>query len=80
MSGKYWEIETPVEIRGEKSMARIYVESGKIQVFPVVPNTKHGIGRGATLDLETMTVAQLVELKETIEKSIKAQLTTEFVE
>lgn len=74
---KYWEVETPIEIRGEKSLARIYVENGKVQVFPVVPNTKHGIGRGATLDLQSMSVDQLIELQATIAKSIKAQLTME---
>ena len=77
MTNKYWEVEAPVEIKGEKSVAKIYVESGKVQVFPVVPNTKHGIGRGATLDLQTMTVDQLYELQATIDKAIKAQLTME---
>lgn len=80
MSEKYWEVEKPVEIKGEKSMARIYVENGKVQVFPVVPNTKHGIGRGATLDLQTMTVEQLHQLQAVIKQTIQAQLTTEFVE
>ena len=75
---KYWEVEKPVEIKGEKSMARIYVENGKVQVFPVVPNTKHGIGKGATLDLQSMTTEQLYELQFTINNAIKAQLTTEF--
>ena len=80
MTNKYWEVEAPIEIKGEKSLARIYVESGKVQVFPVVPNTKHGIGRGATLDLQTMSVDQLHQLQTVIEQTIKAQLTTEFAE
>lgn len=79
-SVKYWEVETPIEIKGEKSVARVYVENGKVQVFPVVPNSKHGIGRGATLDLQTMTVDQLMELQATIDKAIQAQLTTEVAE
>lgn len=74
---KYWEVETPIEIKGEKSVARVYVENGKVQVFPVVANSKHGIGRGATLDLQSMTVDQLKELLATIDKAIQVQLTTE---
>lgn len=74
---RYWELETPIEVKGEKSMARVYLEHGKIQVFPVVPNTKHGIGRGATLDLQTITVEQLKELRDLFNKAIEAQLTTE---
>lgn len=74
---KYWEVETPVVIEGEKSVAKIYPENGKIQVFPVVKNTKHGIGRGATLDLETMDIDALKQLQEEINKAIKNQMTTE---
>lgn len=74
---KYWEVETPIEIKGEKSVARVYLENGKVQVFPVVANSKHGIGRGATLDLQSMTVDQLKELQATIDKAIQVQLTTE---
>jgi hypothetical protein len=77
MANKYWEKEVPVEIKGEKSVAKIYVEHGKIQVFPVVPNSKHGIGRGATLDLETMDIEALQELQTQIGNAIKAQMTTE---
>lgn len=77
---KYWEVETPKVIEGEKSVAKIYTENGKIQVFPKVPNTKHGIGRGATLDLETMDVDALMELKKQIEVAIMTQLTTEVAQ
>lgn len=74
---KYWEVETPIEIKGEKSVAKVYVENGKVQVFPVVPTAKYGIGRGATLDLETMSVEQLQELQATINKAIEIQLKAE---
>lgn len=74
---KYWEVETPIEVKGEKSVAKVYVEAGKIQAFPVVPNTKYGIGKGATIDLESMSVEQLQQLREAVNKAIDAQLTTE---
>lgn len=75
---KYWENETPIEVKGEKSVAKVYVEAGKIQAFPVVPNSKYGIGKGATIDLESMTVEQLKELREAVNKAIDGQLTTEL--
>ena len=74
---KYWEVETPKEFWGEKSVAKIYSENGKVQVFPVVKNTKHGIGRGATLDLESMDIDTLKALREEINKAIEIQMTTE---
>jgi hypothetical protein len=74
---KYWENETPIEVKGEKSVAKIYLEAGKIQAFPVVANSKYGIGKGATIDLETMSVEQLLDLREAINKAIDTQLTTE---
>jgi hypothetical protein len=77
---KYWEVEAPKVIEGEKSVAKIYTDNGKIQVFPKVPNTKHGIGRGATLDLETMDVEALKELQKQIDLAIQAQLTTEVAQ
>lgn len=70
----YWELEKPVEIRGEKSVARVYVEHGRIQAFPVVNGTKYGIGRGATIDLTTMDVEQLKELKQHINEAIDKQI------
>lgn len=76
-NAKYWEVETPVEIKGEKSVVKIYKEAGKIQVFPVVQSAKYGIGKGATMDLESMEVAQLIELHAEITKAINNQLTTE---
>lgn len=76
-TGKYWEVEKPIEIKGEKSVAKVYVENGKVQVFPVVATAKYGIGRGTTLDLVTMPVEQLKELQVAINKAIEVQLTTE---
>lgn len=74
MSVKYWEVETPKEFWGEKSVAKVYEENGKVQVFPVVKNTKHGIGRGATLDLETMDIDTLKELQKAIGTAIENQV------
>lgn len=71
---KYWETETPVEIKGSKSVAKVYPENGKIQVFPVVANSRFGIGRGATLDLTSFSVEDLKALQAEIGKAIDKQL------
>lgn len=74
---KYWEVETPTIFESEKNVVKVYKENGKIQVFPKVPGTAHGVGKGATIDLETMSVEQLMELRELVVNAILEQLTTE---
>ena len=74
ISNKYWETETPIVIEGEKSVAKIYMENGKVQVFPKVANTKYGIGKGATMDLESMNKASLIAFKEEMIKAIDNQI------
>jgi hypothetical protein len=77
---KYWEVETPVVIEGEKSVAKIYTENGKVQVFPKVAGTRHGIGRGATLCLETMDIVTLKRLHAEITKAINEQVAAQSEE
>jgi hypothetical protein len=67
---KYWEVETPVEITTEKNVIKVYVENGKVQVFPRVASSKYGIGKGATVDLETMTEQELTQFQELISQAI----------
>lgn len=74
---KYWEVESPVILETEKNVVKVYSENGKVQVFPRVKGTAHGVGKGATIDLETMEVHELLELKELIGKAIDSQLTIE---
>jgi len=71
---KYWEVETPVEISTEKNVVKVYSENGKVQVFPKVSNTKYGIGKGATVDLEIMTLEELAEFRELVNKAIDMQV------
>lgn len=67
---KYWEVETPVEITSEKNVVKVYEENGKIQVFPRVKSAKFGIGKGATLDLETMELSELQSIQELLNSAI----------
>lgn len=48
-------------------------EDGKIQVFPRVDSSRHGIGRGTTLDLESFINDQLKEIQELINIAIERQ-------
>jgi hypothetical protein len=52
---KYWEKEVPQEVKLGKNVLKIFTKAGKIQVFPRVPGSPNGVGRGTSLDLEKMT-------------------------
>ena len=71
---KYWEIETPEIIQSEKNVVKVFVDCGKVQVFPRVAGTAHGIGKGATADLELMDAEQLEELRNLMNATIDVQL------
>jgi hypothetical protein len=53
---------------------KVYVEQGKIQVFPRVLGTKHGVGRGATIDLEVMEKDEIEQLSQYIKQAITNQI------
>lgn len=71
---KYWELEKPLELSTEKNVIRVFMENGKAQIFPKVAGTAHGVGKGATIDLETMTIAELETLRAFINKAIDMQV------
>lgn len=71
---KYFELEQPHIIRSMKNVVRIFMDHGKIQVFPRVDNSKYGIGRGATIDLDTMDLQDLVKLQEILNSAVNSQL------
>ena len=63
MAGKYWETETPETFEFGKNQFRYYKEAGKLQVYPLAPNTTHGVGRGATIDLQAMSPDEVLQFK-----------------
>ena len=78
MAEKYWENEDPSVMELGKNQLRYYEKAGKLQVYPLAPNTPHGVGRGATLDLTSMSVDELDSLKGFITRAIDDQLTDEM--
>lgn len=72
--GKYYELEKPIVIKSIKNVVRIYMNHGKVQVFPRVDKSKNGVGRGATIDLETMDLKDLITLREIFNKTVDSQI------
>lgn len=70
---KYYELEEPIVIKSIKNVVKIYSKYGKVQVFPRVDKSKHGIGRGATIDLEAMNLEDLEYLRNSINTVINSQ-------
>lgn len=73
MADKYWETETPKVMVTEKNEVRFFGEAGKVQVYPRISSGR-GIGRGATIDLESFTEAELEELKVLLNEVINKRL------
>lgn len=71
---KYWELEKPVELSTEKNVIRVFMENGKAQIFPKVAGTAHGVGKGATVDLEMMTIEELEQFRLLINQAIETQV------
>lgn len=71
---KYWELEKPVELSTEKNVIRVFMENGKVQIFPKVAGTAHGIGKGASADLEMMTIEELEQFRLLINQAIETQV------
>lgn len=72
--GKYYEMEAPIVIKSIKNVLKIYLNHGKFQVFPRVDNTKHGIGKGATIDFEVLDLEDLIYLRDIFNQSVELQL------
>ena len=71
---KYYEVETPIIRKSEKNVIKLFPMHGKIQVFPRVDGTKHGIGRGATLDFQLFQPNELKEIRDLINDLLDKQL------
>lgn len=71
---KFWELEEPIIKKSEKNVVKIFRKQGRIQVFPRVDSSRYGIGRGATLNLETFHLADLLELKSFIDEAFHNQI------
>jgi hypothetical protein len=76
---KYWVVEQPREIITEKNVIKCFPDNGKLQVFPRISSAPNGVGKGATIDLEAMSVEQLQQLGACVAELIKSQLDTQFV-
>ena len=72
--GKYYELEEPIVIKSIKNVIKIYMDHGKVQVFPRVDKSKYGIGRGATIDLENMELEDLFLLRDMLNKTFDSQI------
>lgn len=56
---RYWEREKPKIVVLGKNVFKLFLENGKIQVYPKVDSAPNGVGRGATIDLERMKEDEL---------------------
>lgn len=74
MAMSYWKTETPVVKQTLKNEIRVYNGAGKLQVFPRLENTVHGVGKGATLDLAGLSVTELESIRTLFNDAIDAQL------
>lgn len=70
---RYWEHETPYIMNLGKNQLRYFPEAGKIQVYPIVPNSPHGVGRGSTIDLREMALEELELLKTKMLEAIERE-------
>ena len=73
MANKYWEEEEAKVYQTEKSEVRVFDKAEKIQCY-VRTNGAHGVGRGVTFDLESMTKEELVGLKEVLVSAIDSSI------
>lgn len=67
---KYWEREQAKVISLGKNVFKLYLENGKIQVYPKVETAKNGVGRGSTIDLEHMNDKELLQLLQVIQYAV----------
>lgn len=67
---KYWEREKPKVVTIGKNVFKLFLENGKIQVFPKVDTAPNGVGRGSTIDLEHMNMKDLQNLIQLIQYAV----------
>lgn len=71
---KYWELENPeVKILGRNEV-RFFKKAGKVQVFRRKEGLKHGVTKGATLELDSMSDNELRILLEVLMVAVDAEL------
>ncbi|HZW82056.1 MAG TPA: hypothetical protein VFF14_01365 [Candidatus Deferrimicrobium sp.] len=68
---KYWEKEVAVTKNFGKNQIRVYAVNGKVQVYPLAPNLKYGVGSGATIDIESMSYDEAEEMLALIQVAVK---------
>lgn len=73
-ANQYWNKETPVVKQTTKNEMRLYPVAGKLQVFSRLDGSAHGVGKGATLDLENLSEFELQSLKTYFNDAIDSQL------
>lgn len=76
-SKRYWENEKPSVFNFGRNQFRHYPKAGKLQVYPKVENSPHGVGRGATIDLREMTVEELEQLKIIVDMAVTLEIAKE---
>lgn len=67
---KYWEREQAKVISLGKNVFKLFTENGKIQVYPKVNTAPNGVGRGSTIDLETMNANEQKQLIEVLQYAV----------
>lgn len=67
---RYWEKEEPEIHTFGKNVIKIFHKAGKIQIFPRVPTAPNGVGKGSTLDLESMAAEERQNLILVLQKAI----------
>lgn len=67
---KYWEREQPKIVVLGKNVFKVFLENGKIQVYPKVDTAPNGVGRGSTIDLENMSLNDLSMLNQLINYAV----------
>jgi hypothetical protein len=67
---KYWETETPKVLILGKTVLKIFTTNGKVQVFPKVESAPNGVGRGSTIDLESMNKTDMDNLVKAIQYAV----------
>ena len=67
---KYWEREEPKVVPLGNNILKLFIQAGKIQVYPKVDTAPNGVGRGSTIDIENMTIKEMENLIKVIQYAI----------
>ena len=67
---KYWEREQAKVVVLGRNVIKLFVQNGKIQVYPKVEGARNGVGRGSTIDLEHMNEKEMLQLLQVIQFAV----------